>query len=195
LGAAVLLMTAGGCLNLNKPTVIARHFVLAATEGAPAPATGRAAGLALGIAPVQVAGYLHNKNVAVRRGQHELVLLSQALGSEPLDEGILRVITSNLAARLHTERILVEAWTRVAVALELYLSVHSLDLASDGTAVLDAFWHLTRPGGGPPLHHGAASLTMQGPSPGEDMDGAVGSLSALLGQLSQRIAQDIEALP
>jgi hypothetical protein len=36
---------------------------------------------------------------------------------------------------------------------------------------------------------------MQGPSPGEDMDGAVGSLSALLGQLSQRIAQDIEALP
>ena len=85
--AAVALLA--GC-NLPQPQVdLTRHFTLSGPSG-PVVADG------VRVRPVQLAGHLRSRAMAVRVGPNEVIYLEDVRWAEPLDEAI----TSALRARL-----------------------------------------------------------------------------------------------
>ena len=90
-----LLLT--GCSLIPEPKADpTRYYVLTTATAAPASAGGLGT---LQLRPVEVAGYLRNPAMVVRRGEHEIEFRDVARWGEPLELGIARVLGEELRAR------------------------------------------------------------------------------------------------
>jgi uncharacterized lipoprotein YmbA len=189
--AALICVPLAGCFGFLKPAASsARHFVLTPIAAPATPPSGHS--LSVGVAQVKIPTYLFDSSLAVRNGNNEISYESSLLWAERLDNGIQRVLASNLSALLPSDSVRISAWTRQDVAAELYVSVTQFDLDDKGQGVLAARWRIAAPGGDKILKTGTSQFTRKGPAPDTDPSGAVGTLSELVGDLSRALAQAIK---
>jgi uncharacterized lipoprotein YmbA len=189
--SAVACVCLAGCLNLKPAHTTARYFVLSPLPGTTAP---NSTSLAVGISQVKLPGYLFNQSLAVRKGTNEVEYLENALWAEQLPSGFQRVLAANLAALLATDQIRLSAWRREDVTTEVYVSVEQFDVDTTGHGVLVAWWRILSPGGDKILKAGQFRGSRQGAPPQADPQGATGTLSGLVADLSRDVAEAMKAV-
>jgi uncharacterized lipoprotein YmbA len=153
-----------------------RFFVLAVEPGASAPARGVVA-----LRPVELAAYLRQPALVVRRGGNEVTFREAARWGEPLEQGVARVLGENL------RRLGLVPANRGGDADAAILVVRVL--AAEGTASggveFRAAWELTRRGAAPVSgEFRAAGLTWDG----RDEAGLAAGLSAAVAGLAAELA-------
>ena len=91
--AGLLLLLVSACSSvLPQPQVDStRHFTLAG------PTTTAAVPEGTRVQPVQVAGHLRNRAMAIRVGENEVVYLDDVVWAEPLADGITQILRNRLA--------------------------------------------------------------------------------------------------
>jgi uncharacterized lipoprotein YmbA len=193
LAAPVLIcLPLTGCFGFLKPArSSARHFVLTPiSSGAQMSGTPSSAGI--GVGQVKVPSYLFDSSLAVRTGNNEISYQSSVLWAERLDNGIQRVLASNLASLLPSDSVRQSAWRSEDVSAELYVTVNQFDVDQSGQGVLTAQWRILAPGGEKVLKAGASQFSRNGPSPEDNPAGAVSTLSELVGDLSRQLVQSVK---
>lgn len=127
---SVLLLVLVVITGCTSPTPPPDYFALSARHGAiKAPA-----GPSVGLRPVTVPEYLR-RSALVRRSQGHSISVSQnERWVEPLEDGIRRVLTLNIAHLLPSDDIRSYPWTSSSRP-ELTVSVDILELISDGQRV------------------------------------------------------------
>lgn len=147
-------------------------------------------GPSLGIGPIKIPAYLQRKEMILNRDRNTLSLHEYHRWAEPLEAGISRVVSLNLAALLETHQVQSFPWRRdtvpeygISIAV-VQFSVH--DLQAD----LIAEWTLSSPGDNKILvsriSHFKQSLRASEP------EQLAAAYSQLLMQLSQEIAGAIK---
>jgi uncharacterized lipoprotein YmbA len=180
-----------GCLSALKPVkVTERSFVLTSLPGTEQ-AAQTSGGLTVGVGQVKLPSYLLNSSLAIRRGTNEIDYSASAVWAERLDAGIQRTLAANLATLLHTDGIRLSAWQSEDVLAEVYVAIDQFDVDSDGRAALIARWRIRSLGGAKTVKSGASRFERHGPPPDTAPTGAVDSLSGLLGEFSQELAQEL----
>jgi uncharacterized protein len=185
-----IILCAGftGCSFLKPAKPTARHYVLTPLA-ATGSATAASGSMALGVGQVKVPAYLYNTSLATRKGANEIEYLPSAIWAERLDSGFQRVLAANLAVVLPTDRVHLSTWQKDDVAAEVYVAIEQFDVDAGGRGVLVARWRVLSPGGDKILKAGTSRLTRQGMKPDEGASGAVATLSALVAELSNQLAQ------
>ncbi len=188
-----LAVVVSACSFLKPAKSTARHYLLTPMPvGAQSSAAGPA--MAVGVGQVKIPAYLFNTSMAVRKGTNEIEYLESARWAERLDTGFQRVLAANLAAILPTERIHLSAWQRDDVAAEVYVVIEQFDVDAGGLGVLVARWRVLSPGEDKVLKAGTCRLSRQGPPPEAGASGAIGTLSQLVADFSQRLAQALQEM-
>lgn len=189
LAAGVILMA--GCLP--KPNTLAtRSYVLSplSVSSQGAAATG---GPAVGIGTVRMPPYLLRPTIAVRAETNEIRYLEASLWAERLDGAFQRALAANLAAQIPTDRIRIGSWSGGEVDRAIYVTVERLDVDSDGTGTLHAWWRLTSGNGDQIYAYGNPHLTESGPPPAQHPEAIATTLSRLTHRLADALAVAVRA--
>ena len=88
--SSVLWFSSGCNLLPEQQADPVRHFTLSGPAGAAAVADP------VRVRPVQLAGHLHNRSVAVRVSENEVIYLDDARWAEPLDEALTQILRNRL---------------------------------------------------------------------------------------------------
>jgi len=196
---AAAAMALAGC-STDKPT---RLYVLSAT--AAQPATMSPQGIGIGVGPVTLPKYLDRPQIVMGVSANELSPANLDQWGGDLNDNITRVLATNLANLLGTERVSLYPWqNRAPIDYQVTMDVTKFEQAADGSTVLSAFWSITNPSDGTVLQMhqstyrdaGAAGeaggqTTTAGARP---YDAVVAAMSRDLGALSRDIAAAIVAL-
>ena len=151
----------------------------------------------VGIGPIEIAEYLkRDKLVYIRQGNILQVAVTDSW-AEPLEDGIRRVLSLNLASQLNTHNVRAFPWhPKRAPDYGVKLNLFSLD-ANNSEATLSAEWLVYRPANAEPVQRRISELRVALPrgEMGAEMKGEriVAAYSALLEQLSELIAGVIAA--
>lgn len=144
---SLVLLASAGCSLLPQPQPDpTRYFVLASPDAGPAVAAGTAA---VGLRPVEIASYLRNRPVVVRRGENEIAFRDHARWGESLELGIGRVLREALLAR--GVGVEVGAVLRADAGPADYgvaVRVLACEGTADGAVLFRATWEISRGGAG-----------------------------------------------
>ena len=143
----ILALSLAGCSILAPQADPSRFFTLSAVaDGAEAPRTD---GMALGLGPIRVPGYLDRPELATRVASTELVFSPRDRWAEPLGSSIRRVIAQNLSATLGTDDISAFPWP-VGTQLDWAVAVDVLrfERTPDGQVDVAARWVVREGAGG-----------------------------------------------
>ena len=188
LGAAV-----GGCVNIGKGTPARQPtFVLEPT----APATGLDAnGIALGVGPVTIPGYLSRNQMVSREAQNRLHIDHLNNWGAPLGEEVQRVLAENVGRLLRSERVATWPWSRHAeIAVRVPVQVQQFEPVAGRGVVLVARWQILSPDATQVLFTRQSEIVEA--LPGDDGAGAdAAGMSRALGALSLQIADAVRAMP
>ena len=189
-----------GCVSLGGPPVAVRLFVLEAMAahpaGADAPPAGTAGGVAVGVGPLTVPDYAGSRLV-YRVGPNEVRLSETDRWAEPLGAGLQRVLVTNLAAVLGSERVVAYPWRpEVRPTWFIEIDVLRFERGADGTADLEARWTLRRSRDLALVRQATTRLARAPAGPGPDALVAVfsASLAEWSGELSAAL-RDASATP
>jgi uncharacterized lipoprotein YmbA len=172
LSAFSLLLAA---CNLPQPQAdTVRNFTLSA-PAAVAPVAG-----ATQVRPVQVAGHLRGRPMAVRVAANEVVYLEDVRWAEPLDEAVTQLLRARLGS--------VGGGATVAVTV----ARAELDRAAGNSVQLAATWTITRAGGDPAAPERGAFTATPRPWDGKDYSGVVALLHDAVTELADAIAVAVE---
>ncbi len=185
LAAVILLAVLAGCGS----TPNSKHYILRARQLPPqADST-----LSVGVGPIEVPEYLQRNSLVFSSGDNRVNLAHTQRWAEPLEDGIARVITLNLAGLLQTQDIRPYPWhpdRRPDFALKLRV----LELeASPQSARLVAEWLVYDPAEDVPLNRRIAQFEEPLSSDGDDADAVARAYSDLFYQLSEAAATAISA--
>ena len=163
------------------------YYLLSAQAGA-AP-TGQTP--SLGVGPISVPEYLNRNSMVYNRSGNKLDVATYARWAEPLEAGITRVLSLNLAKNLNTEDIQDFPWhARRAPDYSVTVRVLELD-ANNSRARLVAEWSLRDHSEDGQVIRRISQLEI--PTGGELTPNQVAqSFSTLLSQLSAKISAAIE---
>lgn len=176
-----------GCKSFRPVEDQARYFVLSASAGAPTAAPSNE-GPRIGIAPVQLPGYLQGTRIAIRRGTSEIYYSENRQWAERLDKGIQRVLASDLSTLLPSARVISSAWQNGDVKAEVHVSIQRFELDETGQATLECEWRILAADTGGVLRLEHALIDKKGPPLTSNPTGAVSTLSLALAELSNQIA-------
>lgn len=177
--ALAAMLLAAGC-GSTPPT---RHYLLSAEAES---AAGQPVVDRIGVGPVEVAEYLHQRQLAIGGG-NELQLAEFHRWAEPLDAGIARVLAENLALLTGGTEPVLYPWRRDdQPPVTVRVSVLKLE-RQDGSAELLARWGLYDSNDDARLAGELARLSTSLPA-GADHAATAAAYSDLLLQLSQRVA-------
>lgn len=143
LKAAILLvamMMLAGCAGTSKPSKFYLLLTLPDAEG-PTPAAVDIDAPSVMVGPITLAAYLDRDQIVRRSGGNELSIDEFARWGEPLQDTFYRVLVDNLSLLLNTPRIY--AFNRhdtIPADFQVVIDVIRFDSASNGDAVLSAFW-------------------------------------------------------
>ena len=186
--AALLCVALTGCLNLKPVTDPTRYFLLSASappgQASPAPSDQGV----LGIEPVTIPSYLMRPWIVTRTSDTEIRYSEYDKWSEPLENGIQRVLAEDLASRWGPDRIRLNAWKPKTVDVTLSLVVQRFEVTEKGEAVLEAQWQIS----GARSAVGHRIIRESGPPPATDPAGAVATLSKTINELSGFIVMDLK---
>lgn len=185
---AVAAMVSGvaGCspIAIGEPSPPSRFYLLEALE-APADAASLASGgPTLGVGPVRVAEYLERPLIATRTGEHGLDLAEFDRWAEPLDDGVARVLASNLGALLGSERVRRHPWRDGRLDVEVIVDVRRFDGPREGPVELVAHWRMRRAG-----DVVERTTRLREPVEGGRYEDVVAAMSRALRELSREIAR------
>ena len=172
-GCLALGMLLSGCNLLPEQQADpVRHFTLSGPAGAAGVAD------AVRVRPVQLAGHLRNRSVALRVSDNEVIYLDDARWAEPLDEAITQVLRNRLRS--------VGGGAVVTVQVQRCEPVRT-----EGNAVqLTATYTVTPPGG--PARNGSFAATPRNWD-GRDHGALIGLLQAAVAELAEAVAATAEA--
>lgn len=154
----LLIMALPGC-SLGRGTPPLEQYVLGAATPASV-AADDAAGLAVGVRRLDLASYLAQPSIIVRRGANQIVISEFHRWGEDLDAGVNRVVARHLKETLLVRTADVAPWpirTRHDYLVQIHVSRFEGEAASgamEGAAQLVAEWEILEPGGGTVLARG-----------------------------------------
>lgn len=181
-----------GCSILNPPKgIVPRTFVLTPVAAGPETPPG-STNLVVGIRRVNVPGYLSTRSFAVRKNNNEIAYPESLQWAERLDGALQQVLGTDLSALIPTDQVRYSMWDPEAVAVQIDVNVARFDVDSQGEAVLVAWWRVLSPSGAV-ISSGRFAEKRKGQSPEANPGNAVSSMSALAGDLAQKLAQEINA--
>jgi len=192
--SAVALILAG-CAGVADST---RYYVLSSTSAGPSgsqriPASSAAAGVAVGVGPVVIPGYLNRAQIVTRTGGDEVEISMYHRWAEPLDNGIAQVLANELATQIGSERIAVFPW-RGGIARVLDYQVAVIILRFEGSlggqVTLDARWRVVGRDG---QELALKRSTLIEPVTGSGYQPLVMGMNRLVGTLAREIAAEILA--
>jgi uncharacterized protein len=185
----VLASGSVGCLGLKPARDSTRHLLLSAPElpGAPAAPSERP-DLIIGLAPVQLPGYLDSPWLAVRQGDNEIRYSGTDRWGERLDQGVRRVLAVQLGRLLAPARVEARAWTPRAVTWELTVEFEHCEVSADGHVRVEGGWRVSRPLSADVGKRGTHRVDRSGPPPEQDPAAAVGALSEALAEFARQTA-------
>lgn len=187
LGACAAGLCLAGCSGITP-----RTFVLTPVQALPATGSLQSSNVVVGIRPVKVAGYLATKGFAVRKNGNEIVYPETMEWAERPDTALQQMLGANLATLIPTDQVRFSLWDPESVSVQVEVNVARFDVDSRGEAVLVAWWRLLSPDGQKVFASGRFSSTRKGPSPSEDVHGAVSSMSSLVADFAAMLAQTIK---
>jgi uncharacterized lipoprotein YmbA len=196
-GAVLILGLAGGlvplltgCRLFAPVRSTTQYYVLTSAPSARERTTNS---LAIGLSRVGLPAYLFNSSVALRRGPNQIEYLPAANWAERLDAGIQRVLAANLSTRLGTDRVLLSAWEKSAVQVEVQVTIEQFDVDASGAAVLIARWRMVGPGGEPLVRAGTSRLVRPGAAANPDATQVAALMSHLVDDFSGELAAALAA--
>ncbi len=196
---AILFLTAGAltlaaCAGVADPT---RYYVLSSSSvgpnGSPRTPTSSAAGVAVGVGPVLIPGYLNRAQIVTRSGSDEVEISTYHRWAEPLENGIGQVLANRIGGQVGSERVAVFPWRGgIARVLDYQVAVVVLRFEGSvgGQVTLDARWRLVGRDG---QELALKRSTMSEPVTGSGYQSLVMGMNRLLGTLAQEIAAEILA--
>ena len=180
-----------GCSVLSPQPDRSKFFVLTSVTREAARTND---GLSLGIGPVAMPRYLDRPQIARRRDENELVFSPDRLWGEPLEQGVRRVLTSDLGKILGTVDILQYPWsTGMRVEYQIPIAIGRFEADEHGTVTLAARWAIRRPGRADVLLSREARI--QRTARDASTASVVAAMSEAIGALSDEIAAEVERLP
>lgn len=142
----------------------------------------------IGVGPVEVPAYLRREQLVYSTGGNQIEIDSVQRWAEPLEGGIGRVVSLNLAGLLETNSVQTFPYhSKRLPEFGIKLHIHSLD-ARPGTASLVAEWLVYRPASGESMERRLTQLTTGLDGQAELAPQLAGAYSELLWQLSEEIA-------
>lgn len=191
LGAFILFVLLAGCVGGNSKNP---SLYLLTPRAAPVEAAALTS-ISLGVGPVRVPPFLMRPQVVSHDGGGQLLLRDDQRWSEPLEQGIQRVLLQNLSALTGAD-MRNFPWTQTTVPhYALRVDVIDLDRRADGSTVLEAQWILEDIAAGKMLVSRRDRFSSAGTGDSEEADYAAlaASYSDLLAQLAQRAADELSA--
>ena len=187
----ILALSLAGCSILAPQADPSRFFTLSAV--ADGDQAARADGMALGLGPIRVPGYLDRPELATRVASTELEFSPRDRWAEPLGSSIRRVIAQNLSATLGTEDISLFPWP-VGTRLDWAVAVDVLrfERTPDGQVEVAARWVVREGAGGRIRAARESRYTERAESAGTPA--VVEAWNKAVGSLSDDIAQAITGL-
>jgi len=178
------VLALAGLLAACGSTPPTEYYLLSA-EAPPAAARAEPA---IGIAELNVAEYLQRPEMLTMESANRLRLRDYHRWAEPLADGIQRTVALNLGALLETDGVRVPPWPREwSPRWLLRLNIARLDVRSEAVELI-ATWSLAR--GADTLER---SSRLSRARSGTSADSAAADISALLLELSERIADEVRA--
>jgi len=183
-GITALLALLIGCGSSPRNN----HYLL--TTGATHPPGGETP--SLGIGPISVPEYLNRNGMVYAMQGNQLQVSATERWAEPLQSGIKRVVSINLASGLDTQNIRYFPWDpKRPPAYGVRITVLSLD-AGDEQASLAAEWRVNRPATGQSVARRISNLQLPLPAGPLKPEQIAPAYSKLLEQLSELISAAIE---
>ena len=185
----LVALVASGCL-MGRNTVTPRQFVLSPI--ATPPTTGAfAKPPGIGVGLVRVPGYLQRASMAVRKDNNEIVYLDAAVWAERLDSLIQRSLAENLSTLVPTDSIRLSSWLKDEVHRAVFVTIERLDVTPEGQGTLVAWWRVTSSEGSKTYKDGEIRITQKPVSTGVHPEGVADTVSQLVAQMSQVLAQAV----
>ena len=197
-GAAGLALAMTGCVSLKR-TSEARFFFLRSLAEVPDATAAEGVGDIVGVLPVRLPIHLERSQLVTQVAAGELRIDEFLRWAEPLELGVTRTVTENLARLLPEHRLVNHPWpastsARCRVAVEL----SSFGPSAGGEVQLEGRWALLPMMSERPLLTRPVSLR-RGPLASGPAGGAPGTsvqaMSELLADLSRQIAAAVRGLP
>ncbi len=148
--------------------------------------------MVVGVGPVEIPDYLDRPQIVTRTSEHRLALAEFDLWGGSLKADVNRVLLENLVNALPSDRFsVVSLKYGVLFDYKVSLTIVRLDVEPGEGAMLEAQWMLAgRDGKGDGQVRNAR---LSEPAATNDIPGAVGAMSRVLGRLSEEIAAEIRA--
>lgn len=145
----------------------------------------------VGVGPISIPEYLNRNSMVFNRDENKLEIATFARWAEPLESGISRVLSLNLAANLNTEDIQIFPWHSTR-APDYAVGVRLLGLDSNKRrAQLVAEWSLRKGGAQATETRRIVRLEKTNGADTPTPDDMAAAYSELLGELSDVIAKAI----
>ncbi len=185
-----------GCGTLSPRPDPSRFFTLTAIAqpGAmPAKGSTNSAGVALGIGPIKLPGYLDHQEIVTRVSPNRIDLSEYDRWAEPLDTNFSRVVGQNLSVLLHTDRLVFYPWElNRRPDYQVTIEVLRFESNTQGNVQLSARWEILDTNKRLSLQAGESGITRQPTAP--STDASVAALSEALADLSREIANAVSAV-
>ncbi len=185
--ALVLAASQSACMFRANPDSFRYYTLEPSTE----PSVRSASGLTVGLGPVTLPGYLSRPSLVTRVDGTQVRYAEGERWAEPLGKQFNRTLSEDLSRALGGARIIDYSWypgTPIDVAVAV--NVLAFEVATAGTATLNAGWTLRDPHSRKVVYEGQTAIVepAAGP-PGEGKgDAAVAALSRALARMSGELA-------
>ncbi|MGD9021786.1 MAG: PqiC family protein [Lysobacterales bacterium] len=184
-GIALLMVLLAACGSSPRS-----NYYLLTSDVTEAPAGNSPS---LGIGPIAVPEYLNRNSLVYSKQGNRLQISSTERWAEPLEAGIKRILSANLASQLDTQDIRSFPWDPAqSPDYGVAVSLWQLD-ANEQRALLAAEWRIVHPATGDSVAR--RIVTLQQPMPGGEfnVDQIARAYSELFEQLSTLISEAVEA--
>jgi uncharacterized lipoprotein YmbA len=187
-----LVLALGGCTNFSALPDPSRFFTLSSLSQGDESVERRpqAPAISVGIGPVSLPGYLDRQEIVTRIAQNQLRLSEYDRWAEPLEEGVGRVISENVASILRAERITSYPWPVDRKPLyQVEIEVLRFEANNAQEAQLAARWTVRNTGKKDAVLYRDTRLLRSARE--RSTAASVAALSEVLAELSQQIAAAI----
>lgn len=186
------LLLFGGCASTPAP----RFYTLNTLSGAETaiPMESLRQGPTLGLGPVRFPDYLARPGIVTRTGGNTIEIAEFDLWAGSLKEDFMRVLSTNLAHLLKTDKIIPYPYTgNIPIDIRIGLNLTRFEGTLGGKAVLEATWVLLS---GESKKEGALQRSqITEPVERSDYRSLVAAMSRTVEKFSREIAGAIQSLP
>jgi uncharacterized protein len=189
---ALASLSSTGCGGLFPKPSPSRLFALTSL-----PLTGsdtnHSGEISLGIAPIQLPGYLDRQEIVTRVAANRLDIGARDRWAEPLDENFTRVLTQDLSILLRTDKVVAFPWPiDKGPHYRVNIQVLRFESTSAPEAELSARWAIVDETGKKAPNQSESHLVRLATE--QSVDASVAALSETVADLSLEIAKAVVAL-